>query len=201
MSQNRITLAWYDQHARSFDQRTRAIDMRARLREFVELLPRGATHVLDIGCGPGRDACALAQLGYQVVGIDGSNAMIELARTKCPLATFHHMTFDQIEFDSSHDGAWANASLLHVPADQIDDVLARIARALRPAGVLYMSVKAGDGTRLHADGRFFNDYSEAALRELFARNALFDVLRIEHSPPGEGQSDRKPWLHALARKR
>jgi hypothetical protein len=62
-------------------------------------------------------------------------------------------------------------------------------------------VKQGDGARIHEDGRFFNDHSDASLRELFARHPRFELISIDHSPPGETQSDRKSWLHALAKKR
>lgn len=193
------TLDFYNRNAAWFDQRTRANDMRPRMQPFIDLLPRGAK-ILDVGCGPGRDVKTFRELGFDAMGIDGSHAMIELARTIAPDATFQQVAFDEIEFADAFDGIWASASLLHVPADQIDDVLTRLARALRTPGIIYMSVKAGDGKRIHEDGRFFNDYSESTLRALFARHPIFGLINIDHSPPGESQSDRKPWLHALARK-
>lgn len=196
------TLDYYNQNAASFDERTRHYDISPRLQAFVELLPRTENRVariLDVGCGPGREVQAFRKLGFDAMGIDGSREMIALAGTITPDARFEHIAFHEIAFDNEFDGIWACASLLHVPADQIDDAMRRISRALRVGGVLYMSVKQGDGHRTHADGRFFNDYSEASLRELFARHVSFELIRIDHAPPDQNQSDRKSWLHALAR--
>ena len=48
---------------------------------LVKHLKPGA-YVLDIGCGPGREAVALAKKGYKVVGIDISPSSVEIARQK-----------------------------------------------------------------------------------------------------------------------
>lgn len=47
---------------------------------YVELAGRQALNILDVGCGTGRLACALAALGHTVTGIDPSDAMLEIAR-------------------------------------------------------------------------------------------------------------------------
>jgi SAM-dependent methyltransferase len=52
--------------------------------------------VVDLGCGSGIWARALADSGYEVVGVDISPAMIELARQRVPEATFHVQSF--VEF-------------------------------------------------------------------------------------------------------
>jgi SAM-dependent methyltransferase len=49
--------------------------------------------VVDLGCGSGIWARALADSGYEVVGVDLSPAMIELARRRVPEATFHTQSF------------------------------------------------------------------------------------------------------------
>ena len=52
--------------------------------------------VVDLGCGSGIWAKALVDAGYQVVGVDKSPAMIEIARQRVPEATFHVASF--VEF-------------------------------------------------------------------------------------------------------
>jgi SAM-dependent methyltransferase len=69
----------------SFDDYDRFVNWERRLASelpFIEtqLQAVGARHVLDVACGTGRHALALAQRGYQVVGADLSAGMIERAR-------------------------------------------------------------------------------------------------------------------------
>jgi len=75
------TVPLYD----SFDDYDRFVNWERRLvyeLPFIEaqLQAAGARRVLDVACGTGRHALALAQRGYQVVGVDLSAAMIERAR-------------------------------------------------------------------------------------------------------------------------
>jgi SAM-dependent methyltransferase len=81
----------------------------AFLLELLDL-PQGG-RVLDVGCGPGRHALALAQAGLQVTGIDISERFLQIARDRAnqlgipggDLALFHvdarEMPFDH-EFDA-----------------------------------------------------------------------------------------------------
>src|SRR5688500_13730410 len=109
------TLDYYNRNAAAFDERTRGSDMRPRMQPFIDLLPRAANRaarVLDVGCGPGRDVQAFRELGFDAMGIDGSQGMVELARTITPGARFEHIAFHEIAFDNEFDGIWACASLL-----------------------------------------------------------------------------------------
>ncbi len=58
-------------------------------RELVERTVDEFAHVVaapgpvsDLGCGPGAHTLALARRGYEVVGVDGSPRMVEVARTR-----------------------------------------------------------------------------------------------------------------------
>lgn len=59
----------------------------ADLDLYRELVRRTGGPVLDLGCGTGRVALALAQAGYAVVGVDSSAAMLEQARRKAAAAS------------------------------------------------------------------------------------------------------------------
>jgi ubiquinone/menaquinone biosynthesis C-methylase UbiE len=95
--------------------------------------------VLDVGTGTGTAAAFAMGDGRTVVGVDGSPAMIELARHNVPDATFHAMDFAQLEFpDGRFDVVVASHSLLFA-----DDRLAALRewlRVTRPAGRLSLSV-------------------------------------------------------------
>ena len=76
------TVPLYDALASDYD---RFVNWEGRLAHELPFLDRllteqGAVRVLDTACGTGHHALALAQRGYQVVGVDLSEAMIEQAR-------------------------------------------------------------------------------------------------------------------------
>src|SRR6478672_8558352 len=157
-----MTLDYYNANADGFRERTKGFVLTLQYDAFFARLPAGA-HILDAGCGPGRDAKCFLSRGCRVTAVDASPAMVELA-TRATGLTVRVRPFQQIEFDNEFDGIWAMASLLHVPNAEIDDVFRRLIRALKPGGVWYMSVKVGGGERRNDDGRMFYDYTPDSLR-------------------------------------
>lgn len=103
--------------------------------------------VLDVGCGPGRHAHALAARGIEVVGVDISRRFVELAaRDAPPGATFVRADARRLGFDGEFDaaislcqGAFGLAGGPGAPLDGDGEVLASIGRALRPGGVAAVS--------------------------------------------------------------
>ena len=98
--------------------------------------------LLDVGCGPGRHAHAFAAGGIEVVGVDISRRFVDLAtRDAPPGATFMRADARSLSFDAEFDaavslcqGAFGLAGGLGAPLDADGEVLAGIARALRPGG-------------------------------------------------------------------
>jgi len=193
-----MTSDYYDLNAEAFRQRTAGCDLAPLYEGFLSRLPPGA-HILDAGCGPGRDTLAFLGRGFRVTAIDASAAMVDLA-TQATGQPARQLRLQEIEFHDAFDGVWANASLLHVPTGEIDDVLRRLVRSLVPEGLLHVSVKIGDGERIAPDGRFFCDYTETVLRALFARHPSLRLLSLEESPPQRPQDDNRSWLIARASK-
>lgn len=103
--------------------------------------------VLDVGCGPGRHAHALARAGMEVVGVDISQRFVDLAAESAPpgarfeRADARHLRFDA-EFDAAISlcqGAFGLTGGPGAPLDGDGAVLAGMARALRPGGQLAVS--------------------------------------------------------------
>jgi SAM-dependent methyltransferase len=118
--------------------------------------------VLDVGCGPGRHAHALAELGIVVHGIDISRRFVELARSGVPSgATFERadaraMTF-AAEFDAVICLCQGGFGLMTEPGGD-DAVVAGIARALRPGGRVALSAfNAYFAVRYHEAASFDAD--------------------------------------------
>jgi SAM-dependent methyltransferase len=108
--------------------------------------------IADLGCGPGAHALALARRGYDVVGVDGSPRMVEVARARAARdeidATFDvHDVSAPLRFaDASLGGVLAILVLQHLsdPAAFI----AEIRRCLRPGGYLLITAPARGGAPL-----------------------------------------------------
>ncbi len=172
--------------------------MSALRERFFRYLPQYGT-ILDAGCGPGRDAKAFKDSGYDVYAMDASEAMVEHCRTiigdRVTLATFQEYTTD-IKFD----GIWACASLLHLKPEELDAVLKKFTGFLKPGGIFFISFKYGEKDYVK-DGRYFNCHTSETITELL--NSVNEVEIIENfitSDVREGRSEEK-WVNVIARKR
>jgi SAM-dependent methyltransferase len=192
-----LTVAYYDKHAEEYARNTLGLDASPLYEPFLTLVPAGG-HILDVGCGSGRDTLAFQQRGFQVMAIDASPKLARLAseRTGQPVAV---LRVQDLTNENEFDGVWACASLLHIPSNEMDDVFARLTRALRPGGIWYMSFKLGDREEVR-DGRLFNDYTEARLRQLVEKQPLLTLLRVWLTEDARPERARHKWLNALVRK-
>ena len=90
--------------------------------------------MVEVGCGPGWFSAAVQrELGAEVVAVDTSERMVELARAEGVDASVGDV--QDLPFETgSFDGAAANWMLYHVP--DVDRAAAELARVLRPGGRL-----------------------------------------------------------------
>ncbi len=104
-------------------------------RLLLRHLPRPCGRVLDVGCGAGAFAVELAKRAEHVDALDRSPAMIEEAKrvvpsnVTCILADVLHEPLP----DARYDAIVSISALHHAP---VEEVLPRLAGALRPGGVL-----------------------------------------------------------------
>ena len=159
------TLTYYNENADTFIEGTLNADMSQVQNKFISYLKEGS-HILDAGCGSGRDSLAFKKAGYTVTAIDGSVALCEKASKLLGQPVEHRMFQEMIE-ENVYDGIWACATLLHVPSSESVEVFRRLTLALKEGGIFYASFKYGtfEGER---GGRFFNDYTEEKLSEVLA---------------------------------
>ncbi|MBP2153971.1 class I SAM-dependent methyltransferase [Erwinia rhapontici] len=188
---------YYQQHAERFFSETVTVDMSALYQPFVAHLKPGA-RILDAGCGSGRDAKAFHEMGYDVEAFDASDELVELARQHSGLPV-EQKRFEDVTDVERYDGIWCCASLLHVPLAELPEVLARLARALKPDGVWYLSFKYGSGER-EKDGRVFTDMDEIKLNDLIAD--LENIVLLDTWITGDKRPERQneKWLNLLLRR-
>lgn len=191
------TLTYYNQNATRFYADTVSVEFTATQQRFLSYIPAPAA-ILDFGCGSGRDTKAFLDQGYQVEAIDGSEELCKLAARYTGIQV-RHMLFQDLNAISKYDGIWACSSILHLPGEELINVMRRMSDALKPGGIIYTSFKYGtfSGER---NGRYFTDMTEVTF-DRFIRN--IEELHIEEqwttfdARPGRG--DEK-WLNLILRK-
>jgi predicted TPR repeat methyltransferase len=116
---------------------------------LIRSLPSGS-RVLDLGCGTGvPTARQLVDAGHEVVGVDLSSVMVDLARQKVPEATFHELDLADLQSGGPvdlgrFDAVAAFFSLLMLPRAEIPTALGTIHHVLEPGGLFALSMVEAD---------------------------------------------------------
>ncbi len=193
-SDNSSMTKYYNRNARVYYDQTVNLDISNRYSPFLELLPKNGK-ILDAGCGSGRDSLFFKQQGYSVVSFDISKELVDLASRLIGQEVLK-MSFNELHFENEFDGIWASASLLHIPQEEMDDVLGKLSRALKKNGVLYASFKYGDTERIDGD-RFFNDYNEEKLNLLMNRHKNLKIENIWITEDVRADRKNESWMNVL----
>jgi ubiquinone/menaquinone biosynthesis C-methylase UbiE len=126
------------------------------LDEFRRMIKRPQPHVLDIGCGNGKDTAYLKQKGARTVGIDYSLNMLTVAKHRLKEGILCQMDLRCLAFGPEvFDGVWANGCIYHIPKSDLTEALKEFVRVLKPYGSLSFNFKAGVGERLEESPRSF----------------------------------------------
>ena len=191
-----ITLSHYNQNAQAFWSGTKDHDVTQNYAAFLAPFPKDKTlDILDLGCGPGRDVGYFKSLGHRPVGLDGSEAFCAMARayTGCLILKQQFLSLELPRH--AFDGIFANASLFHVPSQQLPRVLADLYAALKPGGILFLSNPRGNDEGW--SGQRYGHYMQFETSQLFLENAGFAVLDYYYRPLGKPNHEQ-PWLAIVA---
>lgn len=195
-----IKYDYYEKRGQEFVERTSGADLSALYRPFLKYIPEGG-HILDAGCGSGRDSKYFITAGCKVTAFDNSMKMVDYASQFIRQKVLC-MNFDDVQWERGFDGIWACASLLHVSKENIENILEKFLRALKISGVIFMSFKDGTGERIEPDtGRFFNYYTVEELKLLLKRLPNLEILDAWQTNSPLQQNREQIWTNALARKR
>jgi SAM-dependent methyltransferase len=111
---------------------------------LIGQLPTPA-RVLDLGCGSGLPTCKqLLDAGVEVVGVDESAAMLELAEQQAPGGRYLHRDLRDIADLGEFDAAVAFFSLIMLPKADIPPLLSQLRSQLRGPRLLQVSMVLGD---------------------------------------------------------
>jgi SAM-dependent methyltransferase len=200
MDRARITQDSYDRIADEYLERGRDRSLlRPWMDRFKELLPSDAP-VLDLGAGPCQDSGELRGLGLRVISVDRSRRML--------MAAHHEIPGPRVQADMRQlmcrphciAGVWACASLLHLDRDELAPAMSEIRNVLVPSGVLFVSLKYGNGAAWDASKfgvdapRWFTYWSDDDL-DASLESAGFEIVEsaTEDHPPNR-------WIARIARR-
>ena len=196
---SRRTLDSYAQRAQSFWEGTRDHDVSENVSALLHNInaPPPFT-ILDFGCGPGRDLATFTGLGHVAIGLEAAVPFAQMAR-KLSGCEVWEQDFLSLELpDARFDGIFANASLFHVPTQELPRVLRELHRALKGGAVLFCSNPHGNDDEGWNRGRF-GAYHRLETWQAFMTGAGFIELQHYYRPPGLPR-EQQPWLATVWRR-
>ncbi len=165
---------------------------RDRMRQtLLDYLPADLSgrRLLDAGCGTGALAVEAARRGAQVVAIDLSPTLVDLARERLPddidPATIEFHSGDMLDPNLGHfDHVVAMDSLIHYHAADIVRVLVALAERTQLSMVFTFAPRTPALTLMHTVGKLFPRSDRAPAIEPVAEHTLRRLLSAERSLDG-----------------
>jgi SAM-dependent methyltransferase len=193
------TLGHYHARAAAFWEGTRHHDVEQNIEALLRHVQATAPFtLLDFGCGPGRDLRVFVQRGHRVIGLEGAPALADMARAYSDCEVWQQ-DFLCMELPVAYfDGVFANASLFHVPRQELPRVLQQLHASLKPGGVLFSSNPRGNNEE-RIDGERYGAYYDLATWRTYLADAGFAELEHYYRPAGL-PCEQQPWLASVWRK-
>jgi len=194
-----ITIGHYDRAAEDFRVGTQNHDVLQNYEALLKAIEGKPPYsILDLGCGPGRDLRYFRSLGHDATGLDGSKEFVAMAHAISGCEVLHQ-DFLEMDLPGSHfDGVFANASLFHVPSQELPRVLRELFVTLKPGGVLFCSNPRGNNQEGLSNNRYSCFFDLGTWREYVTSTGFFEV---EHYfRPAGVPHHQQPWLATVWRK-
>ncbi|MBI2507979.1 methyltransferase domain-containing protein [Candidatus Woesearchaeota archaeon] len=198
---NAQTVALFDRYAEQYSEITFSNILQYELNRFISFLPRNAK-ILDIGCGSGRDVQYFMDYGFQAVGIDASEKMIEEAKRRVTDGGFKIMKMQSLDFPKeSFDAAWILDAISFIDKKDILKFLPSLYNVLKNDAVIFISARQGVGETEVEYEKLGNNkikiafFYQEEIEELLSKNG-FEIINI-FTQDGEDFT----WINAYARKK
>jgi cyclopropane fatty-acyl-phospholipid synthase-like methyltransferase len=199
------TLSYYENNANHLSKRYESANV-DNIHELLLKTFASKSHLLEIGCGSGRDASFMYRNKCDVVAIDGSREMISEAK-RCHPELVDRLEVmkipDELYFEaSSFDGIYSIATLMHLNKNVIDQTIEKVATILKTNGKFFFSVSLQrddiDDQGKDAKGRHFTTMTEFEWIKCCEKHGL----QLQHSEiSGDGlDRDGIVWLTCIMEK-
>jgi SAM-dependent methyltransferase len=134
-------IAVYDAEAPTYDRDPYPTSAQEQwISRMIELVPAGGT-VLDAPCGTGKYFPMIAAAGLSVAGVDQSAGMLAQARARRIARSVNLIRLQELHYAEQFDAVLTVDAMENVPPEDWPVVVANLRRAVRPGGVLYMTVE------------------------------------------------------------
>ena len=195
----RRTIGHYEFNAESYRTGTADHDVSQNYAALLDAIETEKPFkILDLGCGPGRDLKYLKSLGHIPVGVEGSETFVEVA-TKLSGCVVYHMDFIKLDLpQAQYDGIFANATLFHIPRQEIKRVMMELYDSLKERGVLFCSNPRGNNQEGFSGERYGFYYDWNAWKQICLDSGYEEVQHF-FRPDGIPEEER-PWLASVWRK-
>jgi len=193
------TVGHYNEVADDFREGTRDHDVSQNIAALLRHIKGEAPwHILDFGCGPGRDLKTFSAMGHIAVGLDGAERFADMARAETGCEVLQQ-NFLELNLPAERfDGIFANAVLFHVPRQELPRVLRELHATLKPGGVLFSSNPRGENQEGWNGSRYGAYHDLETWRERL-NDAGFTELEHYYRPEGLPR-EKQPWLASVWRK-
>ena len=175
----------YDAEAPAYDEHEYPSDLQ---REWVGRalgLIRPGGIVLDAPCGTGKYFPLVAAAGHQVVGADQSAGMLVQARARGIASRLEHVALQDLAYVAEFDAVLTVDAMENVPPEDWPLVLANLRRAVRPGGVVYLTVEEAEQPKID---QAFQSLSAQGLPAVRGEIAQGGEVAGYHYYPGREQA-------------
>jgi SAM-dependent methyltransferase len=183
------TIDTYNKSAKELAEKFRGIGARTDDIELaLDLAGVGKdARVVEIGCGDGRDAEEIVQRVAWYEGVDPSDGLLDIAKSRLPETLFITATATSYDYPDNLDVVYAFASLLHVDREDLKSVFSIVALALNEGGIFYISLKErSEYTEELQEDQFgtrtFYYYNPAVIKEIAGES--FESVHEGHQTIG-----------------
>lgn len=196
---SKSTIDHYNLSAETFRDQTNNHDVSQNYEALLGAIEGNPPYnILDLGCGPGRDLQYFQSLGHNAIGLDGSKKFVSMARSYSGCQVYHQEFLSMTLPESYFDGIFANASLFHVPSQEIQRILLELNTTLKSSGILFCSNPRGDNEEGLSDDRY-SCFHDLNTWRSYVTSAEFIEVGHYYRPKGL-PCNKQPWLATVWRK-
>ncbi len=196
-SESDLIVELYQRHAEAWD-RLRApgnLFEKPWLDKFLALVPPGGGGILDLGCGAGLPIAGyLIECGYKVTGVDTSEPLLALSRSRYPAQEWIAGDMRTLDLDRSFAGIIAWDSFFHLTPDDQQAMFPVFARHAGPRAPLMFTSGPQHGSVLgefEGEPLYHGSLDEGEYRSLLSQNG-FEV--VEHVVDDPSCGEHTIWL-------